>query len=190
MIYFVILRPMSLSARPYTQAYVLSTYTQKDTNITKKALFWVLWLDWVDSNHRPPPYQGGALTYWATIHRCGGDTRIRKIASIYACISKRASARTCPRLHHRVMRCARNGMRVFSPMVEIHGFEPRTSWMQIRRSTNWAISPRECYKIIAFTHLFVKWFFENSLHLQIANCVMVLSKIIFYSYRMCVRFLF
>ena len=65
-------------------------------------------------------------------------------------------------------------------VVEIHGFEPRTSWMQIRRSTNWAISPRECYKIIAFTHLFVKWFFEKSLHLQIANCVMVLSKIIFY----------
>ena len=47
MIYFVILRPISLSARPYTQAYVLSTYTQKDTNITKKALFWVLWpIEW------------------------------------------------------------------------------------------------------------------------------------------------
>ena len=30
---------------------------------------------------------------------CGGDTRIRLIASDYACISKRASARTCPRLH-------------------------------------------------------------------------------------------
>ena len=58
---------------------------------------------------------------------CGGDTRIRLIASDCACTSKRASARACPRGHHKVMRCARNGMRVYSPMVEIHGFEPRTS---------------------------------------------------------------
>ena len=58
---------------------------------------------------------------------CGGDTRIRLIASDCACTLKRASARACPRGHHKVMRCARNGMRVYSPMVEIHGFEPRTS---------------------------------------------------------------
>ena len=94
---------------------------------------------------------------------CGGDTRIRLVASDCACTSKRASARTCPRGHHKVMRCARNGMRVYSPMVEIHGFEPRTSWMQIRRSTNWAISPRECYKIISFAFLFVKRFKKKNI---------------------------
>ena len=164
--------------------------TRKDTKEKKKHSDECFWLDWVDSNHRPPPYQGGALTYWATIQygwwRYTDSWNSERIClHIEASVSEDLSS-----VASRVMRCARNRMRVFSPMVEIHGFEPRTSWMQIRRSTNWAISPRECYKIIAFTHLFVKWFFENSLHLQIANCVMVLSKIIFYSYRMCVRFLF
>ena len=47
-------------------------------NITKKSLRLsdFLWLEWVDSNHRPPPYQGGALTCWATFHYLVVNTKV------------------------------------------------------------------------------------------------------------------
>ena len=50
--------------------------THKDTREKKKHSDECFWLDWVDSNHRPPPYQGGALTCWATFHYLVVNTKV------------------------------------------------------------------------------------------------------------------
>ena len=90
-----------------------------------------IWLDWVDSNHRPHAYQACALTTWATIHY-RGRPRTRDSPSFIFVV------RSLPDNLVRFNLFMAPDPR---PVVEMMGFEPMTPCLQGRCSPNWATPP-------------------------------------------------
>ena len=90
-----------------------------------------IWLDWVDSNHRPHAYQACALTTWATIHY-RGRPRTRDSPSFVFVV------RSLPDNLVRFNLFMAPDPR---PVVEMMGFEPMTPCLQGRCSPNWATPP-------------------------------------------------
>jgi hypothetical protein len=83
------------------------------------------WWALVDSNHRPPRYQHDALTNWAKGPKRGFEIWGRDLRS-------------------EIKIWVSNGI-AWLILVEPDGFEPTTSCLQSRRSTNWAMAPFESY---------------------------------------------
>ena len=79
------------------------------------------WWALVDSNHRPPRYQHDALTNWAK----GPWRRFETLG-----LRSKYEFQT---------------LLTELLLVEPDGFEPTTSCLQSRRSTNWAMAPFESY---------------------------------------------